>query len=154
MISELETRRRRAIKLIFSSGKSQVDTAIELDVHIRTVQKWVQAYRRDGQEGLTSKPKPGRPRRISEKELGRLEKILLEGAEQSGFTGELWTCPRIAKVIKTHFDIDYHCDHIPRLLRLLNWSVQRPTRKAVERDEEAIQKWAKQRWPKIKKKRS
>lgn len=154
MITSLEARRRRAIKLIFRNGKTQVDTAVELGVHLRTVQKWVQAYRRGGQDGITAKPKPGRPRRISKEELAQLEKILLQGAEQAGFTGEFWTCPRIAKVIKRRFDIDYHPDHLPRLLKLLNWSVQRPIRKAIEKDEETIRRWKNQRWPKIKKKRS
>jgi transposase len=36
----------------------------------------------------------------------------------------------------------------------MHWSPQKPARKAVERDEEAIQQWVKQDWPALKKKRA
>ena len=32
----------------------------------------------------------------------------------------------------------YHIDHIGRLMRALGWSPQKPTRRALERDETAI----------------
>jgi len=62
-----------------------------------------------------------------------------------------WTCPRVAQVIARRFGIRYHVDHIGRLLRSLGWTPQRPTRRALERDEEGIQRWIKQEWPRIKK---
>jgi hypothetical protein len=34
----------------------------------------------------------------------------------------------------------------------LGWSCQRPERKARERNEEAIRRWVRHRWPRIKKK--
>jgi transposase len=41
-----------------------------------------------------------------------------------------------------------------RLLQKLGWSCQRPVGQALERDERAIRRWKRQRWPDIKKKRS
>jgi transposase len=37
-----------------------------------------------------------------------------------------------------------------RLLRGLGWSLQRPARRAAERDEAAIAWWRAQEWPRIK----
>ena len=45
----------------------------------------------------------------------------------------------------------YHEDHVWRILRKLNWTCQRPTGKALERDEQAIRQWKKVTWPRIKK---
>jgi len=33
----------------------------------------------------------------------------------------------------------------------LDWTWQRPARRAVERDEEAIEQWVEKRWPQLKK---
>jgi hypothetical protein len=35
--------------------------------------------------------------------------------------------------------------------RSLGWSPQKPQRRAIERDEAAIQRWVKTTWPKVKK---
>ena len=48
----------------------------------------------------------------------------------------------------------YHEAHVWRILRRLGWSCQRPSGKALERDEQAIREWKKVEWPRIKKKPS
>ena len=83
---------------------------------------------------------------------GRLERALVRGAQVAGFPTDLWTCPRVAQLIAQRFRIRYHVDHIGRLLHALGWSPQKPARRAVERDEEAIRGWVKQTWPTLKKK--
>jgi transposase len=81
-----------------------------------------------------------------------LEQALLAGAQAAGFDNDLWTCPRVAQLIRQRFDIGYHVDHLGRLLRSLGWSPQRPERRARERDEVQIGRWIKEQWPRIKKK--
>jgi len=79
---------------------------------------------------------------------------LLKGAQAAGFATDLWTCPRVAEHIQRTFGVGYHVDHVCRLLHGMNWSPQKPTRRAVERDEEGIAQWVRQVWPAIKKKRA
>ncbi|MCH8316166.1 MAG: winged helix-turn-helix domain-containing protein [Planctomycetes bacterium] len=62
-------------------------------------------------------------------------------------------CPRIAKLIERKFGVGYHVDHLPRLLRGLGFSCQKPTRRAKERDAEAIRRWVAVDRPRIKKRR-
>jgi transposase len=81
-----------------------------------------------------------------------LEKALLKGARAAGYATDLWTCPRVAELIARRFGVRYHVDHIGRLLHSLGWSPQKPTRRAIERDEAGIQRWIKEEWPRIKKK--
>ncbi|MFE6128324.1 winged helix-turn-helix domain-containing protein [Streptomyces sp. NPDC056437] len=39
---------------------------------------------------------------------------------------------------------------VSRMRRSLGWSLQRPERRAVERDESEIARWVAQEWPRIK----
>ncbi|MFC1735154.1 IS630 family transposase [Candidatus Hydrogenedentota bacterium] len=147
---QLEQRRNRAIELL-EQGYQPVDVASMLGVDRRSVRRWKAAYRENGQEGINRKPAPGRPCKLGEKARQELERRLLKGAKAAGFPTDLWTCPRVARLISARFGVTYHVDHIGRLLRSLGWSPQRPQRRAAERNEEAIQGWIKEQWPRIKK---
>ena len=148
----LQQRRERAITLL-KEGYQPCEVASMLKVDRRSVRRWKAAYRKKGNQALQAKPAPGRPAKLSEKDKARLEKFLLKGARSAGFATDLWTCPRIAELIAARFDVHYHVDHIGRLLRAMGWSPQKPTRKAVERDEESIATWVKADWPRVKKTR-
>lgn len=148
---QLEQRRRRAIALL-EEGRAPVEVARLVGVDRRSLRRWNAVYRKQGAAGLAARAASGRPSKLSARQRRQLEKILLRGAAANGFESDLWTCPRVAQVIKRRLGISYHVDHIGRLLRSLGWTPQRPTRRAVERDEQAIQRWIKQQWPRIKKK--
>lgn len=149
---ELERRRARGIALL-QEGYQPVDVAHMLGVDRRSVRRWNASFREQGKKGLEKKPIPGRPAKLAAQDRERLERILFRGARKAGFPTDLWTCPRVAEVIKERFDVDYHVDHVCRLLHELGWSPQKPQRRAIERDEEAIEGWVKHEWPRIKKKR-
>ena len=57
----------------------------------------------------------------------------------------------MAELIERRFGVHYHVDHIGRLLHELDWSPQKPTRRALERDEKAIRRWVHEDWPRVKK---
>jgi Winged helix-turn helix len=47
--------------------------------------------------------------------------------------------------------VRHHPAHVWALLRhRLGWTVQRPVRQAAERDQDAIERWVKEAWPRIK----
>jgi len=146
----LEARRLRALEYI-DRGLQPVEVARKIGVDRRSVRRWKASFLKDGPEAIRAKPLPGRPPRLSPREKKRLEAILLRGARPAGFSTDLWTCPRIVWVIEKVFGVHYHVDHIGRVLHALGWSPQRPQRRAVERDEEAIRSWVKIDWPRVKK---
>lgn len=146
---ELERRRRRAIGLL-QEGHAPVEVARMLGCDRRSVRRWNAAYRKGGEGGLRSRRIAGRPPRLDVVTARKLEKALLRGAKAAGFPTDLWTCPRVAQVIEERFGVHYHVDHVGRLLHRLGWSPQKPQRRAIERDEEAIGRWIKEDWPRIK----
>jgi transposase len=148
----LEERRRSAVREVEVEGATPASVAKKYKVEIGTIYTWCGRYRRDKKNGLKSRPTPGAPRRMSPQQLGKLEELLLKGAKANGFANDLWTCPRIKELIKDRFKVDYHVDHIVRLLGRMGWSAQRPTKRALERDDKRIREWVKNDLPRIKKK--
>ena len=78
----------------------------------------------------------------------------MEGPQAQGYSTDLWTLPRVARVVEHVSGVHYHPGHVWRVLRGLGWSLQRPTLRARERDEEAIARWKRQDWPRAKKTRA
>ena len=68
-----------------------------------------------------------------------------------GYRPGLWTLPRGAELIWRTFRVRYHPAHVGKILRGEGWSAQQPERRARERDEAAIRRWRRERWPHIKK---
>ncbi len=48
----------------------------------------------------------------------------------------------------------HYPSHAWRILRAMGWTLQRPERRAAERDEDAIARWVKTDWPRIRQKRA
>ena len=147
---ELERRRLRALVLL-SEGFLPHEVAQSVGVDRRSVRRWKAVAREHGEAGVQARAASGRPSKLGLRQKRRLEALLLKGPLAAGFHTDLWTCPRVAELIKQRFGIDYHVDHVGRLLHDLGWSPQKPTRRAFERDEQAIRRWVREGWPRVKK---
>lgn len=135
-------------------GWSQTRIAEALGVTQGAISRWIARARAGGVEALRTRLPPGASPRLSDEQRTELLILLSQGAEAHGFVGDVWTQARIAKLIKRHFGVSYHRDHIGRILRDLGWSVQKPTHQATQRNDAAIEHWREERWPEIKKKPS
>ena len=144
-----EGRRLRALELK-ERGWKQSEIAEALGVSEGAVSQWMKRLREEGVEGLRHKPPPGAPSRLSEQQRARLPELLAQGAQAHGFRGEVWTCERVATVIRREFGVRYHPAHVSRVVRALGLSLQKPQRRAEQRDEEAIEHWKEKKWPSLK----
>ena len=145
-----EGRRLRAYELK-QQGWKQTQIADALGVTEGAVSQWMRRAREEGVEGLRHKPPPGATPRLSKDERARLPELLAQGAQAHGFRGDVWTCERVAIVVRKEFGVGYHPAHVSRLLKALRQSLQKPQRRANQRDEEAIERWKEERWPSLKK---
>lgn len=145
-----EGRRLRAWELK-QEGWSQQEIAEALGVSKGAVSQWMKRARQGGVVALKRQPAPGAAPRLSEEQRARVPELLERGAEAYGFRGEVWTCERVAEVIRREFGVSYHSAHVSRLLKALRQSLQKPQRRANQRDEEAIEHWKEKRWPSLKK---
>ena len=138
----LEKRRLQAARL-FGKGKSQAEVVRALGVSRQAVSRWHQAWQRAGR-----KPK------LTAAQLGQVKQELLRGPLAHGYATILWTLPRIARLITKLTGVKYHPGHVWRIMQALDWSLQRPEHRAKERDDEAITRWQKRRWPQRKRGRA
>ena len=147
----LEQRRLQAARLL-RKGVSQSEVAREVGVHRQSVSRWARQLEREGRSGLKGAGRAGRKPRLGARDRARIAQGLKRGPEHLGYDTGLWTAARVAHLIEQECGVQYHPGHVWRLLRQLGWSYQRPTGRALERDEEAIRRWKRKRWPEIKKK--
>jgi transposase len=146
----LEDRRRRALALC-DRGLSLNEVGRRIQCAASSVLRWLRARRRGGPDALRVRSSPGRPPKLGPTQRRRLVKLLLQGPLAHGYRTNLWTTARIAVLIEGELGVRYHRDHIGRLMHSLNWSHQKPERRALERDEQAITRWKQKDWPRVKK---
>jgi transposase len=141
-----EWRRLRAVQLK-QDGWSQRDIAAALGVSEVTVSRWLARARVGGIEALSDHPAPGRPWELAPTHRALIPELLRHGPEAYGLRGRVWTCARVAKVIEEEFGVAYHKGHVARLLKGLHWTPQSPIRRAIQRDEAAIESRRRVVWP-------
>lgn len=145
-----EKRRLRAGRLLLK-GIPQVEVAARLGVAKSTVSGWAKRLSESGLDALRSDAKLGRPSGLDDGQRRELVRALKAGAVAQGFPTELWTLPRVRRLIESMFGLRYSEPHVWRILRSLGFSPQRPSKRALERDEVAIRQWKQKRWPALKK---
>ncbi len=146
----LEERRKRAGKL-FAKGVAQADIANELGVSRQSVSRWYSDWRSSGTRGLRAAGRAGRLPKLDAKQLRQVVRELEKGARAHGYATDLWTLARVGEVIEATTGVSYHPGHVWRVLRQMGWSRQRPARRALEGDDEAIARWRAEEWPRVKK---
>jgi transposase len=146
----LERRRLRAGRL-FEKGATQAEVVRRLGVTRSSASRWYRAWQAGGLDALRTQRRAGRPAGLSAPQRRALERALLKGARAHGYDTDLWTLDRVGAVIEDMTGISYHRGHVWKILKAMGWSRQRPARRAVERDDAAIERWVKVRWPQVKK---
>ena len=144
---ELERRRKAAVHAVLVEGMSPAVVAKAHGVHRVTVQKWLRQAKVPG--GLDAKPVHHAPA-LSDDQLPRLEALLLQGPRAHGWDNDLWTAARVTELIRRHFGLAFHPEHVRKILkRRLRWTSQKPQRKARQRDEDGIRRWQEVEFPRI-----
>src|SRR5216683_2270057 len=144
-------RRQRAWEL---KGQGWKQTAIAAAVGVTpgAVSQWLKRARTQGVQALRGHPAAGPTPRLTPEQQAQIPALLARGAPAWGFVGEVWTCKRVAEVIRRTFGVSYHPAHVSRLLHAVRHSVQRPVARAAQRNEAALAAWWQERWPALEKK--
>jgi len=130
----------------FARGEKTAAIAKELRVSERSVERWRRAWREGGIEGLRSAG-PGQVPKLSAQQFAVLEEELGRGPAAHGWEDQRWTLARVQTVVDRRFRISLSVAGVWRLLQRHGWSWQSPARRALERDEGAVELWKKEVWP-------
>jgi transposase len=141
--------RRRGVSAV-QSGEDPTSVAAALGVNLRTVFRWLAAYRQGGWGGLEASKRGGRRPKLDERALRWLYRTVVEKTpQQFRFAFALWTAAMVQSLIKERFGVRLSRSSVTRLLGQLGLSAQRPLWRAYQQDPEAVQRWLAKEYPAI-----
>ena len=152
-----EGRRRRELVRLEAARRSEPGTpaavvAAELRVSERSARRWRQAWQAGGEAGLASRGQAARCR-LDEQQLAALDVALQAGLLAAGWEDQRWTLARVRDLVAGKFRVQYTVRGIWYLLHAAagpaSWA-----RRAIERDDGAVEVWKKETWPRIKARRA
>lgn len=151
-VEAIEARRLEGARLL-KRRVPQAEVARQLGVSRQAVSKWARQLEAvNGAVGKLRAKALGRPKQLDAAQCQALTRLLLKGALASGFPTELWTIKRVRQLVWREFGVAYSHTGGWALLRSLGFSPQKPEKRALQRDEEAIIEWKRKTWPALKKK--
>ena len=152
-LSEATKKRLRAGRML-QKGKVCAEVALAVGVARQTVYTWKALLDEGGIDALRAVPGRGRPAQLDEGQLASVRAAILQSPTEHGFGTELWTLKRVGAVIERLHGVRFSQGHVWRILGALGFSAQKPEKRAIERNEDAVRNWKRSTWPALKKKPS
>jgi len=152
LTAEARRRRERVRLEAVERFEQRVPSAViaaELRVSERSVRRWRHAWLEGGAAGLASRGQAARCR-LDEAQLAALDGLLEAGPLAAGWQDQRWTLARIRDLVIGKFGVAYTVPGIWYLLRRRGWSCQMGARRAIERDDGAVEVWKTRTWAELK----
>ena len=152
-LSEAVKKRLRAARMM-QAGKGCAEVALAVGVARQTVYTWKRLLDEAGVDALRAVPEPGRPAQLDAAQLAAVRAVVLQSPTEHGFGTELWTLKRVGAVIERMHGVRFGQTQVWRILGSLGFSPQKPDKRAIERNDDAVRHWRRRTWPALKKKPS
>ncbi|UUZ78325.1 IS630 family transposase [Polaromonas sp. P1(28)-13] len=149
-LSEAAKKRLKAGRMLLA-GKGCAEVALAVGVARQTVYTWKRLLDEGGIDALREVPERGRPAQLDEQQLAAVRAALLQSPTEQGFGTELWTLKRVAAVIERMHGVRFGQTQVWRILGSLGFSPQKPEKRAIERNDDAVRAWKRRTWPSLKK---
>jgi len=146
----LQVMRQQAIRAV-REGQTATSVAASFGLNVRTVFSWLAKFSDGGEEALLAKPIPGRPAKVSDEEMRWIAQAVRDHTpQQLGLEYGLWTLSLIAKLINREFGKSMSLAAVRRIMKLLNFSAQKPLYQAWQQDAAMVRQWENETYPLIK----
>ncbi len=116
-----QIRRLLALAAVYD-GMSRADAARVGGMDRQTLRDWAHRFNEEGPEGLTDRPRAGRPRQLTEAQMGELAEIVETGPDPAFDRVVRWRRADLKRVIEERFGVTYSERAISDLLRALSFS--------------------------------
>jgi len=146
----MEARRRLAVGRV-GQGLPPRQVAAVLGVHVETVRLWVRTHKAGGDAALAGTPHPGRRSFLTKAQQTRVLKWLADPPTAHGFRTDLWAAKRVAHLIDKRLGVKFHPHYLREWLAKRDYTPQKPARRARQRDQDAIDRWLEDDWPRVQK---
>lgn len=110
---------KRILMVLYTLKKETIrDVGKRLNCSHPTVLYWKERYEKEGLEGLKTRPKSGKPRKISRRQESNLKRILSNENYKKP-----WTTKRVSSLIAEKTKVNYSQRQITRILNRWNFGL-------------------------------
>lgn len=120
--------------LLVSQGMTCPDVAFKLGDSVRIVEHWVKGFEENGFSALSDKPRPGRPARLTEKQLTTIGGALRKLPKDIGLSGNLWDGKILSAYIQREFSVPLKVRQCQRLFHKLSFRLRKPRHQIAHGD--------------------
>ncbi len=152
-LSEAAKKRVKAGRMLLA-GKGCAEVALAVGVARQTMYTWKRVLDEGGIDALREVPERGRPAQLDAQQLATVRTAILQSPTEHGFGTQLWTLKRVGVVIQRMHGVHFGQTNVWRILGSLGFSPQKPEKRAIERNDDAVRSWKRRTWPALKKKPS
>jgi transposase len=112
--------------LLVAEGLSCPEAARLLGDAPRTLEYWVRRFEQDGLTGLVEGEHPGRPSRLSDRQIQHINAALRGKPSDVGMRVNLWDGKTLSAWLKKEYSIDLGVRQCQRLFRQLGFRLRKP----------------------------
>ena len=112
--------------LLVAQGLTCPEVAALLGGAARTVEYWVRAFEERGLAGLLEGERPGRPKRLNEKQMQAVDRALRKAPQEMGVSGNIWDGKTLSAWMKRKYGITLGVRQCQRLFRQLGFRLRKP----------------------------
>ena len=148
----LEVLRERTVAM-HQAGSSQLAIASALGLHKNTIHRWLKGWRIAGAAALKARKRGrrhGAKRLLEVDQSTELQQLIIgHTPDQLDLPHALWSREAVRDLARTRFGVMLALRTVSEYLRRWSFTPQRPIRRALERQDAAIQAWLAEHYPKI-----
>ena len=112
--------------LLRRKNEKIADIADTLEKPKGTISKWLNKLQDDGLAGAMPKKQPGRPSRLTRKQLKSLRRDILKLPEKFGYSSGFWSTRLVREHVEKKFKASFTPRHTTRLLSKIRLSFKKP----------------------------
>ena len=112
--------------LLVAQGMTCPEVARRLGDAPRSVEYWVGQFEKEGLAGLLEGERPGRPRRLSEKQMQAVDRVLRRPPQEVGFSGNIWDGKTLSAWLEQKYHLRLGVRQCQRIFRQLGFRLRKP----------------------------
>jgi transposase len=115
--------------ILRKEGKTLEEISLTVKHPLTTVGDWLRRLHTEGISRKNNKKQPGRPKRLTDKQIENLKPILFKSPREQGFPFIIWTTKLVIQLIEQLYNVSYKPLQVRRILHRLGLSCQKSCQK-------------------------
>jgi transposase len=120
--------------LLVAQGLTSPQVGELLGDSARTVVNWVQRFESRGLAGLSDGERSGRPSRLSEDHLTRVQAALRDSPSKFDLATQMWDGPTLSEFLRRELGVNLKVRQCQRLFRQLGFRLRKPRPQVAQAD--------------------